>query len=91
MKYKMTLKHHYNPDIAGYWEYPTDNKPIIESGNTLADMRDKFINWRDRNGLGGGNVPHIKVTDNNNNVIGYFSYNGRLWNNTDFDSQELKI
>ena len=79
MKYKMKLEHLPNPDISGYWETPSDTKPIVEEGNTLQEMQDKFRDWIIRNGLGSGNVPFIHLKDKDNNPIARFSYNGRLW------------
>ena len=41
-------------------------------------MRDVFIKWKERNGLGGGNVPPIFVFKDGKR-IGEFSYNARFW------------
>ena len=82
MKYEMILRHEPNPDIAGYWEYPIDNKPIQVRKQTLLEMRNEFIDWRDRNGLGSGNIPYVYVTKDNS-IIGRFSYNGRFWKDND--------
>ena len=79
MNYTMKLNHVVNPDINGYWTNAVDNKPIIESGKTLKEMQDKYFDWRNRNELGSGNVPDIKVMNEKNEIVGIFSYNGRLW------------
>ena len=79
MKYKMTLKHVPNIDIyGGYWDEPIDKKPLHISKERLKEMRDAFIKWKERNGLGGGNVPPIFVFKDGKR-IGEFSYNARFW------------
>lgn len=79
-KYTMELNHVANPDIGGgYWVNTIDNEPIIESGKTLKEMQDKYLDWINRNELGSGNVPAIYVYKNKEIVVGWFSYNGRLW------------
>ena len=64
-KYTMELNHVANPDIgSGYWVNTIDNEPIIESGKTLKEMQDKYLDWINRNELGSGNVPAIYVYKN---------------------------
>tara|TARA_Y100000361_G_C10931134_1_gene223951 strand:- start:66 stop:350 length:285 start_codon:yes stop_codon:yes gene_type:complete len=79
MKYSMTLEHYKNPDIGGYWEDPTDKKPIHIKENSLYRMKRIFRNWIESNGLGSGNVPYIIVKDEYGCDVGKFSYNGRFW------------
>ena len=81
-KYNMVLKHVPNIDIAyrgGYWGVVEDDKDVVVKADKLSIMRDKFIDWRERNELGGGNVPFVEVFDSNGKNIGRFSYNGRFW------------
>jgi hypothetical protein len=92
-KYTMILKHVYNPDImrGGYWVKPVNTKPITKGGDTLSEMRDHFLYWRNHNELGSGNVPTIQVRKGKQ-VIGWFSYNGRLWEGSqDWDSNTKEI
>jgi len=96
LKYTMILKHVANPDIwshsyGGYWVKPVNTEPITKGGNTLSEMRDHFLYWRNHNGLGSGNVPTIQVRKGKQ-VIGWFSYNGRLWEGCqDWDSNTKEI
>ena len=95
MKYVMTLEHCPNPDIGslrgsgGYYSEPVDKKPIKVIGSSYKEMRQKFFDWRDRNDLGGGNVPWIVVSfigkDKLIKPVARFSANGRLWELDDND------
>ena len=94
MKYVMTLKHCPNPDISslrvdGYYSELIDKKPIKVIGSSYKEMRQKFFDWRDRNDLGGGNVPWIVVSfigkDKLIKPVARFSANGRLWELDDND------
>ena len=83
--YKMYLEHVPNPDIGdrcgidGYWEDWEDENQWVY-GKSLAEMQDIFVEWRNRNGFGSGNIPYIYVIDRGRgHKIGKFSYNGRLW------------
>jgi len=80
MKYSMTLEHFKNIDLEyGYWEDPSDKKPIHIKEKSLYKMRYIFRDWIERNGLGGGNVPSIIVKDEWGCNVGRFSYNSRFW------------
>ncbi len=77
---RMTLKHRKNPDInGGYWGFPVDRKPINWTGATMEEARVSLRAWIDRNELGFGNVPPVKLLDETGKTLGQFSYNGRLW------------
>ena len=81
-KYTMRLSHVPNVDIGcrgGYWQPRQDEKDIHLKENKLSIIRDKFINWKERNGLGAGNMGLMWVKDRVGKKIGYFSYNGRFW------------
>jgi hypothetical protein len=91
-KYKVNLKHEPNPDInyvngSGYWGLPIDKNNILITANTLQEIQDKFDDWKNRNELGGGNVPYIYIRDTENNKIAHISYNCRIW---DMDGNEIK-
>ena len=78
----MILKHVPNVDIGyhgGYWQPYQDEKDIKLEENKLSTMRDKFIDWRERNYLGAGNMGLMWVKNKEGKKIGYFSYNGRFW------------
>jgi len=90
-KYIVNLKHVPNPDINyvngnGYWGLPTDKKDITIKTNTLREVQDKFDDWKNRNELGGGNVPYIYIRDTENKKIAHISYNCRIW---DMDNNEI--
>ena len=82
MKYRVILSHHPNIDIdyrGGYWGEVKDVNNMVGYADTLSELRDMFIDWRERNELGGGNVNSAEVFDNNGKNVGRFSYNGRFW------------
>ena len=90
-KYIVNLKHVPNHDIEngngnGYWGLPTDKKEISIKTNTLREVQDKFDDWKNRNELGGGNVPYIYIRDTENKKIAHISYNCRIW---DMDDNEI--
>ena len=90
-KYIVNLKHVPNPDINyvngnGYWGLPTDKKDITIKTNTLREVQDKFDDWKNRNELGGGNVPYIYIRDTENKKIAHISANCRIW---DMDNNEI--
>ena len=82
----------------GYWGLPTDKKDITIKTNTLREVQDKaksnakikaknkFDDWKNRNELGGGNVPYIYIRDTENKKIAHISYNCRIW---DMDGDEI--
>ena len=91
-KYKVNLKHEPIPDInyvngSGYWGLPIDKNNILITANTLQEIQDKFDDWKNRNELGGGNLPYIYIRDTENNKIAHISYNCRIW---DMDGNEIK-
>lgn len=92
---KLTLAHEANPDIdGGYWETPTDPDILVIDVQSLQDARKEFLDWRDTNGLGGGNMSADHgcgtVTDNGK-AIGHFSYNGRFWEMGNYPTPEIII
>jgi len=81
MEYSMNLIHVPNINIGflgGYWQPVEDEKNIVIKADKLSTMRNEFIDWRERNGLGSGNVPMVNVYANDKQ-IGYFSYNAQFW------------
>tara|TARA_R100001594_G_scaffold150487_1_gene211893 strand:+ start:2977 stop:3261 length:285 start_codon:yes stop_codon:yes gene_type:complete len=75
----MTLEHFPNLDLPfGYWEPTIDEKSIVVKSKSLRELKNALIEYRDRNVLGGGNFGNI-VVYKDDQVLGYFSYNGRLW------------
>lgn len=71
----MKLRSYGNPDFG---QYAPISEPEVATGNTLAEMREKAQDYRDRWDLGGGNwgCPVVKL---GKKIIGHFSYNGRFW------------
>ena len=78
---KLKLIHAPNPDIeAGYWTPPQDKKSITLEVANCKKARLEWLDWINRNGLGGGNLTtHSGEILKNNKVIARLSYNGRLW------------
>lgn len=77
----LLLEHGRNGDLPfGYWTPPQDPPRTTATVKTIAAARKAFTAWRDRNGLGGGNMT-MKTGElrNGKTLIGRFSYNGRLW------------
>lgn len=53
----VNLVHGPNPDIrGGYWAAPVDTRRFKVAVVDLADAVTVFEDWRDRNGLGSGNM-----------------------------------
>lgn len=92
-KFTLVLSHVRNCDIrsGGYWEEPTDPKKMVVGADTLVEARALFEAWRDRNGLGGGNMSrNCGDVREGRKVIARFSYNGRLWTPAEFGTPEHK-
>jgi hypothetical protein len=89
---KLILEHGKNPDIdgGGYWTEPEDPKLAMKTVATLSEAQSEFIAWRDRNGLGGGNMTKRsgQVWKDAKTMVGRFSYNARLW---DAAGKELEV
>ena len=79
--FTLTLGHRRNPDLpSGYRNTPVDPaRPIRVPVATLADAVRAAQDYRDRNGLGGGNWREAVVRDARGKVVATVSYNGRLW------------
>jgi len=84
---KVELKHSPNPDIPGYWTPPEDSGKSkwieVASFEEASKVCQDFI---ERNELGGGNWSGGAIKDNNK-LIGYVSYNGRVWPIKKLDKQ----
>lgn len=74
-RYSMRLRSVGNPDFGQY--APVSDPKRVE-GETLGAMREAFEAYIAEWDLGGGNLPATAVKDGKK-VVGYFSYNGRLW------------
>ena len=64
-----------NPDFG---QYAPVSEPELRWAGTLAALRDRFRGYKAENDLGGGNCPGMIVGEGRT-IIGYFSYNERLW------------
>lgn len=78
---KLILEHCKNPDVrGGYRDMPVDPKRIEVEVTDLLDARKKFIAWRERNHLGGGNITKRSGTVMQGKaIVARISYNGRAW------------
>lgn len=73
--FTMRLSSSGNPD---HGQYVPVSDPKVVQGSTLAEMRKAAQDYIDEWNLGGGNWKD-PVVKQGSKVIGYFSYNGRLW------------
>lgn len=56
------------------------NVPSVDvEVSTLAEVRDKWIDWIYKYDLGGGNTIPTLIFDDYGNTIARISYNGRFW------------
>lgn len=74
-RYSMKLRSVGNPD---YGQYAPVSEPKTVEGETLKEMRDALEAYIAEWDLGGGNFPDVTVKEGKK-TVGYFSYNGRLW------------
>lgn len=84
---KLILQHARNPDISdgGYWVSAVDPKFMAVPVVDLRAARAAFVDWRARNGLGGGNMTkRCGDVVLEGVVVAHFSYNGRCWTPGDF-------
>ena len=64
-----------NPDFG---QYAPISEPATLKATTLRGLLDKMEEYRDYWNLGGGNWVEPKITQGKT-VIGWVSYNGRVW------------
>jgi hypothetical protein len=74
-RYSMRLKSVGNPDFGQH--APVSDPKTVE-GETLGEMRTALEAYIEEWNLGGGNLPSVAVKEGKK-AVGYFSYNGRLW------------
>ena len=98
---RLILNHVKNVDLmhgqgngTGYWDKPIDPPSTSIKVKDLKEAREVFCRWRDKNGLGGGNMgENIVIADDG--VITYISYNGRMWDGPSDENwkkrKEIKI
>jgi len=94
-RYTVTLTHCANCDIGGgYWQPPVDPKNKLVCVSSLEEAQTVFEAWRDRNGLGGGNMARdcgdVRDGEQQGKVIARFSYNGRCWTPFEYGHPEHK-
>ena len=92
-KYNLTLAHAPNGDLAhvgGYWNRPIDPPVIYVPCDSIADAVNKFNEWRDKNGLGGGNmVKETGILTTNRAIAARISYNGKIWKGAASETQTI--
>ena len=93
---RVILEHGANPDIdGGYWDETIDKKHTAKTVGTLSDARAAFIAWRDRNGLGGGNMTkECGTVYEGKKAIAKISFNGRVWTPFEYghpDHKEIAV
>lgn len=79
-KYKVELKSCGNPDkgqdpFAPLWGAGTHIVPV----ETIEEAQEVVRDYIEMNGLGGGNWAGGKVWTEDDQYLGYISYNGRFW------------
>ena len=76
MRLKLKAKAYGNID------HGQDPKELLAStelqADTIGELRAKVQQWQDEEGLGGGNWGECPLYLNNK-IVGYMSYNGRVW------------
>lgn len=85
--YTMKLSSRGNPDFG---QYAPLSEPETVTGETLADIVKAAERYCGFWNLGGGNwtTPAVK---RDGKVIGYISYNGRVWESKAMDAKEIVI
>jgi len=73
--FSMKLRSVGNPD---HGQYAPVSEPEVVTGSSLAEMRKACEAYIEKWDLGGGNWTN-PVVKQGSKVVGYFSYNGRLW------------
>lgn len=87
----LLLEHGPNPDIpGGYWNgIPSTPETQTVEVENLAEGRKTLREWIESHDLGAGNMTrNCGKIYNQNVLVGRFSYNGRLWDET---QKELPI
>lgn len=89
---QVILSHAPNPDIrGGYWEPTQDSRrPKAVEVKTLAEASKVCRDYISRNGLGGGNWTGGKIVCPERGIVGYVSYNGRVWDREPWGTTEAK-
>ena len=75
-RYTMRLRSVGNPDFR---QYTSISIPETFEADTLPEMRVGLEAYLAKWNLGGGNLPTVVVREGKK-TVGYFSYNGRFWN-----------
>lgn len=84
--YKLTVTVHGNPDRnQDDWE---ENHEI--TAETVTELRTKVNLFQSAYDLGGGNWG-IATLQDDNKVVGYMSYNGRVWDSMAHPAKEIMI
>lgn len=90
----LTLHHVRNCDIShlgGYWSPPAESgRKRVVPVKSLAEASAVFCAWRDRNGLGAGNIAREagNVTQGGKQIA-RVSYNGRVWEPGEWPTKEI--
>ncbi len=77
-----------NPDFG-----QNPNQPLYGCRNktvkvqSLSEARQKCLDYINENDLGGGNWSGGEVINDQGEVIAYISYNGRVWESTNFEKE----
>ena len=70
---------------SGYWSDPVGPPRTVVECDTLKECSAALVAWRDRNGLGSGNMARdCGNVKRDGKVIARVSYNGRIWTPHDF-------
>ena len=77
-----------NPDYQQDPYRPVYGVPNLLLTGTPKELRDAWLQWIGRHELGGGNIAESSIHDAEGNLVGRFSYNGRIWSPED---KELRI
>jgi len=84
---KIKIKKHGNPD---YGQNPNKTEKEELTATTIAELRAKVREWQLQTNCGGGNwgVCSVHINDK---IVGYMSYNGRIWKEKKWNPSCIEI
>lgn len=91
MNYQMKAEVYGNPDYGQDPAKPPYGViPTVFESDTIKDLKEMVRDWQYENDIGGGNwgVPAVYK---DGQLLGYMSYNGRIWDKQVWDQQAKEV
>jgi len=85
--FNIKIKVHGNPD---YGQNPNRTERKELTATTIAELRTKVREWQLQAHCGGGNWGLCSLCKNDK-LVGYMSYNGRIWKDKKWNSNTIEI